>query len=45
MAYENAVSALGKLLEFVPEAVDGGMGAVYINALPLKVWACGGWVG
>lgn len=36
MAYENAVSALGKVLEFHPECVEPHMGSHYVAALPVK---------
>jgi hypothetical protein len=34
-ATENAVSALGKVLEFQPDCVDPGAAALYVAALPI----------
>lgn len=36
MAFENAVSALGKVMEFHPNCVDASMGGAYLQALPIK---------
>lgn len=44
MAYENAVSALGKVLEFHPDCVEPAMGTAYVNALPIKADTGAGWV-
>ena len=35
-ATENAVSALGKVLEFQPDCVDPGAGVLYIQNLPIE---------
>jgi hypothetical protein len=35
-ATENAVSALGKVLEFLPDCIDPGMGALYVQNLPIE---------
>ena len=35
-ATENAVSALGKVLEFVPDCVDPGAGALWVQSLPIE---------
>lgn len=42
MAYENAVSALGKVLEFHPDCVDGALGTLFVEALPIKADTGGG---
>jgi hypothetical protein len=35
MAFENAVSALGKVLEHHPDLVEPSAGGLFVDALPL----------
>ncbi|KAL4855412.1 Importin-5 [Chlorella vulgaris] len=36
LCFDNAVSALGKLLEFQPAAIDAQAGGLFVSQLPLK---------
>ncbi|KAL4452685.1 hypothetical protein ABPG75_008347 [Micractinium tetrahymenae] len=36
MCFDNAVSALGKVLEHQPAAIDGAAGGLYLQQLPIK---------